>query len=258
LIILFFMKSTQLFSLTLHLGTYQSFIERITQLALTGSGSYVCVANVHMLAETYKDVAYSQLIREADLVTPDGMPLTWALKLLHNIQQERVAGMDLLPDLLAVAEKKNLGIFFYGGTQEMLEKTDAFIRTHYPSLTKKHFYSPPFRALTDAERQEDIKRINQSDTQLVVVVLGCPKQEKWMAAMKNDLHACMIGLGGALPVLIGMQKRAPDWMQSAGLEWLYRLFQEPRRLVKRYVETNTLFIWLLLREGLCSRHRKTH
>lgn len=250
------MKSIQLFSLTLNLGKYTSFIDQITHLALSGTGSYVCVANVHMLAETYKDAAYAQLIREADLVTPDGMPLTWALKLLHNIRQERVAGMDLLPDLLAVAEKKQLGIFFYGGTPEMLEKTDAFIRTHYPGISKKCFYSPPFRNLTETERQEDIERINQAGTQLVMVILGCPKQEKWMATMKKDIHACMIGLGGALPVLIGMQKRAPDWMQKAGLEWLYRLFQEPRRLLKRYLETNTLFIWLLLREGILARHRK--
>jgi len=252
------MKSTELLSLNLHLGTYKEFVEEINRLALSGIGSYVCVANVHMLAEAHKDANYAQLIRNADLVTPDGMPLTWALRLLQGIQQERVAGMDLLPDLLSMAAQQELGIFFYGGTTEMLEKTDAFINEHYPTLTKKYFYSPPFRTLTDTELEADRVRIQQTGTHLVVVILGCPKQEKWMAAMKNHISACMIGLGGALPVLVGLQKRAPGWMQRAGLEWLFRLFQEPNRLLKRYLVTNTLFIWLVLRSWLFQKNKKPH
>jgi N-acetylglucosaminyldiphosphoundecaprenol N-acetyl-beta-D-mannosaminyltransferase len=119
---------------------------------------------------------------------------------------------------------------------------------HYPNLHIRGLYSPPFRALTPEEEERTIERINSSGAKLLFVVLGCPKQEQWMASMAGRINAVMIGIGGALPVLIGMQKRAPKWMQRAGLEWLFRLLQEPRRLFKRYFVTNSVFLYLLSRE----------
>jgi N-acetylglucosaminyldiphosphoundecaprenol N-acetyl-beta-D-mannosaminyltransferase len=124
----------------------------------------------------------------------------------------------------------------------------AFCENHYPVLKLVGLYSPPFRALTKEE--EVILNINASGAGFVFVALGCPKQEKWMAAMKGRINACMVGIGGALPVMIGMQKRAPVWMQKASLEWLYRLIQEPQRLFKRYAVTNTMFIVLLFTQWL--------
>ena len=127
-------------------------------------------------------------------------------------------------------------------------RTRAYLDDNYPDLSIKGLYSPPFRALTPEEETRTIEKINASGAKLVFVVLGCPKQEQWMASMAGKVNAVMIGIGGALPVLIGIQKRAPKWMQNAGLEWLFRLVQEPKRLFKRYAVTNSVFLYLLSRE----------
>jgi N-acetylglucosaminyldiphosphoundecaprenol N-acetyl-beta-D-mannosaminyltransferase len=212
--------------------------------------TYVCVANVHMTIEAYWDAHYAKAVNSADLVVPDGMPIAKAMGFLYGTKQERIAGMDLLPALLEASEKNELGVFFYGGTDDMMDRTKQFVSHHYPDLANQHFYSPPFRELTFEEDEQVISRINSSGVHLVFVVLGCPKQEKWMSRMKGRINACMIGVGGAVPVLIGQQRRAPVWMQKASLEWLYRLMQEPRRLFKRYFVTNSLFLFLILKQWL--------
>lgn len=226
---------------------YRQFVDHLKQLALMKQPAYVCVANVHMTIEAHNDPSFAAMVNGADAVTPDGMPLVAALQLLYGITQERVTGMDLLPDLLTVAENEKFTVFFYGGTNAMLQATDQYLLANYPDLAQRHYFSPPFRTLTALEVDEDVVRINSTGANLVFVALGCPKQEKWMASMKGRINACMIGIGGALPVMIGMQKRAPEWMQKSGLEWLYRLAQEPRRLFKRYAVTNTVFVWLLFK-----------
>jgi N-acetylglucosaminyldiphosphoundecaprenol N-acetyl-beta-D-mannosaminyltransferase len=226
---------------------YLKFINRLRKLALLKQSAYVCVANVHMTIEAHNDSAFAAIVNNANFVTPDGMPLVAALKILYGIEQERVTGMDLLPDLLRVAERERFTVYFYGGTREMLLSTDQYLTSYYPGIVNKIFYSPPFRSLTAKEDMEDVVRINASGANIVFVALGCPKQEKWMASMKGRINMCMIGIGGALPVMIGLQNRAPEWMQHAGLEWFYRLLQEPRRLFKRYAVTNTMFSWLLFK-----------
>ena len=230
---------------TLH---YNDFLSRLSELAVSKQSSYTCVANVHMCIEAYQHKDFAAIVNQADLVTPDGMPLVKALKMLYGINQDRVAGMDLLPDLLKASEAKNITVFFYGGTETMLANTKNYCAQQFPQLQIAGMISPPFRSLTKEEEQEYINTINASGAGFVFVALGCPKQEKWMASMKGRVNACMVGIGGALPVMIGMQKRAPVWMQKASLEWLYRLLQEPKRLFKRYAITNTLFIVLLFRQ----------
>lgn len=241
------MNRTPILSITLSRGPYSEFVSVITTMARHKKSAYVCVANVHMLVEAHKSKAFSEVVNNADIITPDGQPLVWALKLLYNTVQDRVPGMDLLPDLLANAATP---VFFYGGTPQMLEATRQFIAQQYPNVQIAGMISPPFRPETAEEKQDTIHQINSSGAGLVFVVLGCPKQEKWMAAMKNKINATMIGVGGALPVMIGLQQRAPKWMQNSGLEWLYRLGQEPRRLFKRYAITNSIFLWLLLKAYL--------
>jgi N-acetylglucosaminyldiphosphoundecaprenol N-acetyl-beta-D-mannosaminyltransferase len=243
-------------SLNITQGSYPNFINRISELARLRYSSYVCVANVHMLVEAHRDERFSLVVNGADIVTPDGMPLVFGLKILKGVEQDRVAGMDLLPDLLQEAEANQLGVFFFGGTEEMLTATRQYIKTNYPSLSAVYSYSPPFRKLTDKEEDDIVGMINNSGAHLVFVALGCPKQEKWMAAMKGRINACMVGIGGALPVMIGMQKRAPSWMQKASLEWLYRLMQEPGRLFKRYFVTNSIFIGLLFKAWAKQGFRK--
>ena len=240
----------EILSLDLSTGTYGSFLDRIFRLASQNQSSYTCVANVHMCMEAHLDNSFAAVVNDADLVTPDGMPLAKAVKLLYGHKQDRVSGMDIFPDLLKKAEKEQLGVFFYGGTEKMLDKTQKFVKKNYAKIRNHQYYSPPFRTLTEEEEKDIIVKINKSKAHLVFVILGCPKQEKWMAAMKGKINATMIGLGGALPVMIGMQKRAPKWMQNMSLEWLYRFFQEPKRLFKRYLITNSLFIWLLFKEWI--------
>ncbi|HUC81400.1 MAG TPA: WecB/TagA/CpsF family glycosyltransferase [Flavisolibacter sp.] len=238
------MQKSKLFGMNVNVGPYGAYVDTIVEKARLGESSYACVANVHMLIETHKNYDFAKLVNGASLVAPDGKPITWALRLVHNVRQDRVAGMDLLPDLLRLAEKRGLPVYFYGGTEAMLRQTEDYMKQSFPRLQVAGMYSPPFRALTSEEEDEIAARINASGAKLVIVVLGCPKQEKWMAAMKGRVQAYMVGLGGALPVLIGMQKRAPVWMQKTGFEWLYRLMQEPRRLLSRYVVTNSLFLLL--------------
>ena len=251
------MQRSKLFSMYVSTGEYRQFADTIIAKAQAGESDYACVANVHMLMETYKNNAFAELVNGAALITPDGKPLTWALRLMHNVRQDRVAGMDLLPDLLQVAEEKNLPVYFYGGTKEMLLQTGRYLKKTFPSLQVAGMYSPPFRALSAKEEKTVIDTIHASGAKLVFVVLGCPKQERWMASMKGRLQAFMIGVGGALPVLVGMQKRAPEWMQAGGLEWLFRLAQEPRRLFTRYAVTNSQFLFLFCKAYLQKKFLQT-
>ena len=242
------LKKQDVLNFPICLGSSDSFVEEILALARSKQSSYVCVAAVHQLIEAHEDASFAKISQGANIVTPDGMPITWALKLLYGISQKRIPGMDLLPSLLKEAEKKSVSVFFYGGTQLMLDKTNEYVRKHYPGLQIAGSYSPPFRPLTVDEEISTATMINQTGAQLVFVVLGCPKQERWMYAMKGRIHATMVGIGAALPVMVGIQSRAPRWMQSNGLEWLYRLIQEPRRLWKRYFVTNSKFIYLVTTE----------
>ena len=229
-------------------GSYISFVDKIIALGQGRTSSFICIANVHMFIEAYKDEAFGEVIKKATLVTPDGMPLTWGLSMFYGIKQVRVAGMDLLPDLMHKIINNRLSVFFYGGTPNLLKRTRGYLKTSFPVLKQAGFYSPPFRELTALENASIVSRINSSGANIIFVILGCPKQEKWMASMKGKINGCMIGIGGALPVLIGLQKRAPVWMQGVGMEWLYRLYLEPKRLYKRYAITNTLFFYVFFKE----------
>lgn len=248
----------EVLGLSVTTGKYHDFVEKIKLLAVAEKSSYVCVANVHMLVEAHKSETFANVVNSADIVTPDGMPLVWALRVLHKYNQDRVAGMDLLPDLLKQAEYDGIPVYFYGGTDETINKTKDFLSITYPGLIIAGMYSPPFRPLTEAEQSEIVQNIRASKAQLVFIVLGCPKQEKWMASMRGKINACMVGIGGALPVLIGAQKRAPVWMQQRGLEWLYRFFQEPSRLAKRYLVTNSIFLWLFFKAWVKQFFKKQH
>lgn len=239
------MKKSRIVSLDLCTGSYREFVDQIASLGEQRISSYVCVANVHMCIEAWQNHDFAAVVNNADIATPDGMPLAKSLKLLYGIDQQRVAGMDLLPDLIAEAENRGLALFFHGSTDEVLEKISERINREHPGATIAGAYSPPFRPLTATEEQAMVERINNSGANMVMVALGCPKQELWMARHKGKINAVMIGVGGAFPVYAGTQARAPQWMQHCALEWLYRLYQEPRRLLKRYVVTNSLFLLLM-------------
>lgn len=241
------MAKRKIIDTLINTGEYATFIEEIRLLAIKKSSSYICVSNVHMLMEAHNDENFNRVVSNADMATPDGMPLAKAMKLLYGIDQDRVAGMDLMPDLMKIANEEGLSIFLYGSTDEILEKISAKARHEFSDL-KLDTYSPPFRPLSADEQEEIVSMINGKNPDFVFVALGCPKQEKWMAEHKEKIHSCMIGLGGAFEVYADVKERAPQWMQENSLEWVYRLVQEPGRLWKRYLTTNIPFVFLLLKQ----------
>lgn len=237
-------------SLEVALISYHQFIQEVLQAAHQRRSGYACFANAHMVVEAARDPAFAAMVNAATWTTADGVPLAWAVRLLYGIRQERITGLDVLPTLLQEAASENISVYFYGSTPEVLDTCASFCRHHHPALTIAGMYSPPFRTLTFPEEEDIVEHISVSGAGLVFVALGCPKQEKWMASLSNRIPAVLLGVGGALPVTLGIQKRAPRWMQLAGLEWLCRLLQEPRRLFSRYFITNSLFVYYLLKQWL--------
>ncbi len=236
----------------LSLGSYDDMVAAISTASRTReSGSaYTCCVNVHMIIEAYQDRSFQRVVNNADFGTVDGNPLTTALSLFHNVDQPRVAGMDLLPSILKYGEEQGLRIFFLGDTDEVLGKLETQIKKEFPRLSLAGFYSPPFRPLSEEEDQDLIDRINQAQTDVLFVALGCPKQEKWMADHHGKVKASMVGVGNAFRAYLGLEKRAPEWMRSLSLEWLFRFAQNPKRLWKRYMVTNSVFLWLVAKTWL--------
>lgn len=237
-------------SLKLSLIGYQDALARIGELAAKHQPAYACFANVHMTIEAHKNQHFSENVNQADFVFADGVPLRWALRWLYGIRQERIAGMDFMESVIALAAQKQLKVFLYGSTDAVLEAIEQRIQQEYAPEVFAGSISPPFRALSEQEQEAYIKQINDSNAHLLLVALGCPKQENWMATYSPQIKAVCLGVGGAFPVFAKMQKRAPMFFQKYGLEWLYRLFQEPKRLWKRYFSTNSLFVYLLLKQKL--------
>ena len=254
------MVKESVFTFPVTTGSYQAFIEEIFALSEKKASSYVCFANVHMVVEAYRDAAFNSVVKHADIVTPDGKPVALFLRLLKGINQVRVCGLDVFPDLLREAEARGKSIYFYGTTDDILSKMKEKAHQEFPSLNISGSYSPPFRTLSEEEKEDIIKIINDTNPDLVCVALGCPKQENWMASHKGKINGCMLGLGHAFNVYAGEAKRSPKWMQQLSLEWAYRLYQEPGRLWKRYFYTNSLFLLLTLKyylSSLFSGNKKT-
>lgn len=228
--------------------TWEETITRITQWGAARESRYVCICNVHSVVTTTQDIEFKIAVNNADMSTPDGAPIAWALRRLGHTSQERINGPDLMLKYLAHAEQLGHAVFFYGSTETTLTQLRAMLANQFPQLNIAGTCAPPFRPLTKQEDEEIIKLINESGANVVFVGLGCPKQEIWMAEHRGRIHAVMIGVGAAFDYHSGMVKRAPLWWQQHGLEWLYRLGSEPRRLFKRYMVTNTLFVIGFLRQ----------
>lgn len=225
-------------------------INLILEWAMSGLSKFVCVANTHMLVEAYWHSEFSSLLKNADLVTPDGMPLVWMLKLMGVRTLNRVAGMDILLSLCKLAPLREISIFFLGSETKTLEKMSKRLAYEFPNLQIAGMEPLPFRPLTHTEDKALIQKIHDSGAAIVVIALGCPKQEYWMSQHKDKIKAVMIGLGGVFPVFAGDKKRAPYWIRDLGFEWLYRFIQEPVRLWNRYGTTIPTFIWLASRQLL--------
>lgn len=231
-------------------GSFDDHVQAFLDLGRAHRSAYVCCVNAHMTVEVHRDPGFAAVVNGADHCTADGMPVLRALQLFHGVRQERVAGNDLMPALFAGAEREGLSVFLYGGRQEVLDAIVARAAQEHPALRIAGVCSPPFRPLTVEEEGAHADRINASGAHIVLVSLGCPKQERWMAGMKGRVNGVMLGLGGAFLLYAGVDSRAPRWMRDLSLEWAYRLALEPGRLWKRYLVTNSMFLWLFLREAV--------
>jgi len=222
--------------------TWDEALSQLLDWARERQSRYVAISNVHVVVSASRDVAYRQVIDGADMATPDGEPVAWMLRRMGFAGQPRISGPDLMTALCERCVDAGLPVYFYGSTEATLTGLEARLRDAFPGLVIAGMASPPFRALTVEEDAAAVARMNDSGAGIVFVGLGCPKQEYWMAAHRGRVNAVMIGVGAAFDFHAGMVKRAPLWMREHGLEWLHRLASEPRRLWKRYLVTNTLFV----------------
>jgi N-acetylglucosaminyldiphosphoundecaprenol N-acetyl-beta-D-mannosaminyltransferase len=228
--------------------SYAEIVQKSLRWAEEGQSRALFFGTVHMIMEAYDNPCYRQVLNAADVVNADGMPLVWALRVLGASGAQRVYGPDMTEALLPAAEAADVSVGFYGGSQRVI---DALVRTvclRHPNLRIAFVESPPFRALTPEEDAATVERMIASGVRLLFVGLGCPKQERWVMDHVGRVPAVMFAVGAAFDFLAGTKHQAPRWMMRAGLEWLFRLVCEPRRLAKRYFKHNPRFVAYFLQQ----------
>lgn len=225
-------------------------LARLTDWAASRKSRYVCLCNVHSIVTAYQDAGFLTLLSAADMATPDGAPVAWTLRHKGFPDQQRISGPELMWRLCAEAQARGIAVGLFGASPETLEKVVAALIEGHPGLRVPYTFAPPFRALSADEDRSICDAINASGVGILFVGLGCPKQEAWIAAHRGRIHAVMLGVGAAFDFHAGNVQRAPLWMRSSGLEWLHRLLSEPRRLWRRYLVTNSIFLFATARELL--------
>jgi N-acetylglucosaminyldiphosphoundecaprenol N-acetyl-beta-D-mannosaminyltransferase len=222
-------------------------LTQITDWIRRGEQHHVCVTGVHGIMESQRDETLREIHNQAGMVTPDGMPLVWFCRLRGKAHVTRVYG----PDLMLACCQRSVALgwrhYFYGGGEGVAPLLAERLGGRFPGLNVAGVYSPPFRPLTPDEDQAVVDRINAAGPDIVWVGLSTPKQERWMAAHRGHLLApVLIGCGAAFDFHAGLKAQAPRWIQQVGLEWLFRLATEPRRLWRRYLRNNPAFVWRVL------------
>ena len=240
-------RSFEAFNIRISVRSFAESINQVERWASQKAGTrLVTFTNVHMLTEGYRSPTFHMIHSKMDLNCPDGMPLVW-LGRLHGKQVTRVCGPEFMLAFCANESHANLRHFFYGGKVGIAERLIAKLKLHNPSLQVAGYYAPPFRAISPEEDALIVNQLNASGADIVWVSLGCPKQEIWIHEHRVKLRApVLIAVGLAFDIIAGEKKRAPKFLRDLGLEWLYRLMQEPLRLGNRYLESNSLFLYMLL------------
>lgn len=239
------MKKTEVLGSPVTIGTFNQYIQ-----SAIGKTGYSCFLNVHMFHEHFKNPEFRNVLNDASFVLPDGMPIVYSLKKFYGIEQQRIAGNDVIFSLIQKAKDESLKVYLIGSTNDVL----STISEDLSSKEIEHqSYSPPFLAIDEFDFEAQAEMINQFQPDIVLVGLGCPKQEIWMNRMDDKISAPMFGLGGAFQLYAGIDSRAPKWMRNVGLEWFYRLLLEPGRLLKRYLVTNSYFVIVFLKYLLFRR-----
>jgi N-acetylglucosaminyldiphosphoundecaprenol N-acetyl-beta-D-mannosaminyltransferase len=240
----------------LALTDYEETLEWIDAAVASDRRAYICVAAVHTVMVCQEDPELREAVLGADFVVPDGQPLVWAMNALGHQLPSRVYGPELMERACERAARTGLRMYLYGGrNQGALVQLALTLRQRYPGLQIVGGYAPPFREMTAEEDAAVAEEINRTRPDLVWVGIGVPKQEKWMARMRSSLDApVLVGVGAAFDFHAGLVPQAPDLLQRFGLEWAYRLVQEPRRLWKRYARYNPRFVSGFAMQYL--RHRR--
>lgn len=230
-------------------ATYASATASILQAALAQRSALVAATSVHGLSMAAIDESFGRQLNSFDMLTPDGQPLRWGLNLLHDLGlRERVYGPTLMLHVCEAAAREQLPVYLYGGRPDVLERLVKRLPLLVPGLRVAGFRSPPFRALTPDEDRADICAIRDSGSRILFIGLGCPRQEQWAFWHRSQLPMPVVCVGAAFDFHAGTLRQAPTWMQASGLEWLFRLLMEPRRLWRRYAKHIPIFIFLLTRE----------
>lgn len=238
------LKQHYILGMKVNVINYEDATRKVIQWAKAGKSRYVCLANVHMVMEAYDSVKFRQIVNTADLVAPDGKPLSWSLQTLGARNQQQVCGRELTIHICKAAALSRVSVGFYGSSKNVLTTLVTKMKQSYPNMNIAYIYSPPFRSLTQKEKDSVIQEIQSSGVQILFIGLGCPKQERWMAEHKHQIAAVMLGVGAAFDILAGAIPQVPSWMQNIGLEWLFRLCLEPRRLLYRNFRHSPRFIIL--------------
>jgi N-acetylglucosaminyldiphosphoundecaprenol N-acetyl-beta-D-mannosaminyltransferase len=234
---------------------YERALDWIDAAVAAGARAYVCVAAVHTVMESREDAELRAAVDGAAFTVPDGQPLAWALRALGHEIDGRVYGPELMARACQRAARSGQRHYLYGGRDgDALARLRARLEERHPGLRIAGGHAPPFRELSEPELDAIAAEINAAQPDVVWVGIGVPKQEKWMAAMRSRLEApVLIGVGAAFDFHAGLIPQAPAWMQRAGLEWLFRLAQEPRRLWRRYARHNPRFVAAFARQWLAHR-----
>lgn len=239
------MKVCNILGVNINVTNMKETVSYIEQNIENLKGNYICVSNVHTTVMAYEDENYKNIQNSGAMALPDGGPLSVVSRRRGFKEAERVTGPDLMKEIFKISEDKGYTHYFYGSTQETLDELKIKLSEKYPKLKVVGMYSPPFRKLTNEEDVNIINQINNMNADFVWVGLGAPKQEVWMFNHRNKINSLMIGVGAGFDYHAEIIKRAPKWMQNYSLEWTYRLMQEPKRLLGRYITTNSKFIYYM-------------
>ena len=239
-------KTTCILGVNVAITNMRDTVNLIKNNAEELKGQYICLTNVHTTVMSYENPEYRKIQNEAALALPDGSPLSYVQRLRGYQEARQVAGPDLMSEMWKATVSGEYKHYFYGGSPETIQKLEKVLKEKYPGLNIAGMESPPYRTLTDEEDEAAVKRINDSGADFLWIGLGAPKQEQWMKNHEGRVNAVMFGVGAGFDFHAGTVKRAPGWMREHYLEWLYRLFQDPKRLWKRYVKTNGKFVALLI------------
>lgn len=235
-----------LFGVGLSVTDYTDATQRIMDAARSGHSYAVSALAVHGLMEAVGDDDFRSLVNQIDLVTPDGQPVRWAMNALHRTDlDDRVYGPDLTWHVIEAAAAEGVGIYLYGSTEDTCQRFAAEIQRRFPAAVVADIQPDRFRDATPEEDAADVARINASGAGVVLVGRGCPRQERWVAQHRGRVNAAMLAVGAAFDYGAGTLASPPAWMQRVGLQWLYRLAQEPGRLWRRYLVTNSRFLLAL-------------